>query len=603
MRGEIKYREALRRVFRVKEAVATAHPYFVAVLSYGNAFIYNQGFLCYIYADEIRVLNVHYAGKMEQVLNIRTILRRVIPGFVADEASALVEVTLVHYSDGILAILVRIEESGTQAWLVALDVTEKRKYGRVRLRRQLSSTRRLFVRHNQQYLYYGTHSALGSHGHDQWAIQCVDLSNGRNLTSNPLILEDFAGSDIGQTVCFEIYQGQLYAVTNQVNFDEDEEMDWNWVSFYVWTCLSPTSDLEQPRLKRIWRRQHLEGPINDTWTDISLRKDESTGRLLILECRREWKGGKSDNFRTYYIQPLPLPSEETGEGEAGDVEGLPSTAPILSSSASGLRQPLLVLLPPNDPLTMTLDETEPPKKRICRYVHPEYGWEDEASQRRDFILAKTKYRTYNLSASAFVDLVIDPQQSSPVVAIPRDRLRIRISSRKRKNPIDEKGEEATEKGLLFPPLLESGKPIEWSEERFASRGTSLWPPDGAPQELVDLLCPWKKAAEVQAAADERTLIYSVSNAEEGQAIILISFDPEIKLPGLKLLQTSKTEAQETKVAVDAERPRARDERGKSRAILLGAPSPQSSAIQSLRTEQALHMGINHGFWLRRQIDK
>ena len=581
----------------MKEAVATAHPYFVAVLSYGSAFIYNQGFLCYIYADEIRILNVHHAGEMEHVLNIRTILRRIIPGFVADEASALVEVTLVHYSDGILVILIRIEESGTQAWLVALDVTEKRKHGRVRLRRQLSSTRRLFVRHNQQYLYYGTHSVLGSHGHDQWAVQCVDLRNGRNLTSNPVILEDFAGSDVGQTVCFEIYQGQLYAVTNQVNFDEDEEMDQNWASFYVWTCLSPTSDLERPRLRRIWRRQHIEGPINDTWTDISLREDESTGRLLILECRREWKGGKSDNFRTYYIQPLPLPSEVTDEGDDYfEPEGLPSAAPILSPSAPGPKPPSLMLLPPNDSLTMTPDEAEPPPKRICRHVHPEYSREDEASQRKDFILAKTKYRTYNLSASAFVDLVIDPQHSPQVATIPRDRLRIRISSRKRKNPIDE------EKGLLFPPSFESGKPIESSEERFASRGISLWPPDGAPQELVDLLCPWKKAVEVQASADERTLIYSVSNAEEGQTIILISFDAEIGFPGLKHLQTSETKAQETKVPVGVERPRTGDERGKSRAILLGAP-PQSSTTQSFRTEPALHMGINHGFWLRRQYDK
>jgi hypothetical protein len=142
------------------------------------------------------------------------------------------------------------------------------------------------------------------------------LSNGRNLTSNSLVLKDFAGSDIGQTVCFEIYQGQLYAVTNQVNFDEDEEMG-SWASFYVWDCLPPTSDLERPRLRKIWRRLHIEGPINDTWTTISLRKDESTGRLLILECRREWKEGKSDNVRTYYTQPLPLPSEATDEREAG----------------------------------------------------------------------------------------------------------------------------------------------------------------------------------------------------------------------------------------------------------------------------------------------
>ena len=86
----------------MKEAVATAHPYLVAVLSYGNVFIYNQGFLCYIYADEIRILNVHHSAEIEHVLNIRTILRRITSRIVADEASALLEVTLVHYSDGIL---------------------------------------------------------------------------------------------------------------------------------------------------------------------------------------------------------------------------------------------------------------------------------------------------------------------------------------------------------------------------------------------------------------------------------------------------------------------------------------------------------------------
>ena len=57
--GKITYREALRRFFTLNEAVATANPYFAAVLSYGNAFIYNQGFLCYIHSDEIRIFNVH----------------------------------------------------------------------------------------------------------------------------------------------------------------------------------------------------------------------------------------------------------------------------------------------------------------------------------------------------------------------------------------------------------------------------------------------------------------------------------------------------------------------------------------------------------------
>ena len=142
----------------------------------------------------------------------------------------------------------------------------------------------------------------------------MELSNGRNLTSNPLILEDFAGSDIGQTVCFEIYQGQLYAVTNQVNFDEDEEMG-SWVSFYVWACLPPTSDLERPRLRKIWRRLHIEEPINDTWTTISLRKDESTGRLLILECRREWKEERVTTFELTIPNPYHCPQRQPMKGK------------------------------------------------------------------------------------------------------------------------------------------------------------------------------------------------------------------------------------------------------------------------------------------------
>lgn len=604
LKGEIGYREAIGHLYDIKEAFATAQPYSVTVLSYGKTFIYNQGFLCYVHANEIRVLDVHSAKRAEQVLNIRTVLRRVIPNFVPEEED-LVQSSLLYYNDGILAFFCEIGDRG-ESWLIAVDVTENRRYGRVRVRRQLRSTRRLFVRHNQSFLYYGTHSSLGTHGYHQWAIQCVNLKDGQDLTEKPVVLEGFAGSDIGQTVCFEIYNDHLYAVSNQVNFEE-EEVD--WTSFYVWACLPPSKDVKCVELNRIWRRQHREGPINDTWTDISLRKDEATERLLILECRREWLDGRSENIRTYYTQPLPLP-QEISEGEhqlnATAKQGQLSSSSSIPSTISNSRPPSMMLLPPNEPLTMTLDSSNkpnyaPPKKRLLRHVHAEYSLEEATSHRRDFILAKTKYRTYNPSASAFLDLVNDPKQDSGF-SIPRDRLRIRIASRKRRCPIDENGDEG-EKGMLFKPELDSdGRPIEWSEERFVSQGIKLWPPEDAPEELTELLCPSKRAGKVQAVADERSLVYSVDipNMEE-QAIILISFDPKIRFPSLKRLSsTAAFQAAEAKAPIGIERPKAGDDSRKRKAVFLDAADSESTGhpTPSFRTEPAMHLSINRGYWLR-----
>ena len=51
---------------------------------------------------------------------------------------------------------------------------------------------------------------------------------------------------------------------------------------------------------RLWRREHREDPINDMWADLSIQGEEKC-RPVILECRREWLDGGSENHRTYYI--------------------------------------------------------------------------------------------------------------------------------------------------------------------------------------------------------------------------------------------------------------------------------------------------------------
>ncbi|KAF7133954.1 hypothetical protein CNMCM5793_005480 [Aspergillus hiratsukae] len=587
------YRRAVGRLFDIKEAFATAQPYSASVLAYGSAFLYSQGSLCYIYNNEIRALNVHGVGQVEQVLNVHKVVSRAIPS--CNPARNTIQISLLHYRDGILAFLVEIGEV-RHAWLLAVDMRRRTdcRTGRLRLRTPLQSTRRLFVRHNRSYLYYGTQSALSHYGYPQWAVHCVDLATGQHTTEKPVELHNFVGNEIGQTVCFEVHQDHLYAVSTLVDFEE-EEVD--WTSLYMWICLPPRGDTGSVTPSTEWRRQHREGPINDTWSDLSLREDEATNQLMVLECRREWRNGGSDNCRTYYMQPLPSPAEISRKRPANNQP--------CSSIAAEL---------PDEPLTKTLDSSnkaiyERPRKRLRRHYHPEYPLDDHDSndhdtpyQRRDFILAKTKFRTYNLSASTFVDLVNDPHPSPGGSLVPHDRLRLRTVSRKRKSPFDE-----TNNTLHKPEFTDDdGKPLEHSEERFTSRGIHMWPPDNAPPELTQLLCPSHRIGKIQAVADERSIVYSVD--QEGlcgnQAIILINFDPVIRHPGLKRLNTESDSKGVGSWGPNGNHATGiRPPRQQERTMPLQTPVSVSTtrtnqAVPSVREEPAMYLSINHGYWLR-----
>lgn len=577
------------------------------MLAHGSEFLYNNGFLCYIHDDELRVLDVHGAGQVEQVLNITNTLTRVFPGDRLGKDSTVL--TLSYFNDGIVAFLVELRSEVYQAWLIAVDLHQKHndgvQTGRLRLKTRLRSTRKLFVRHNGSYLYYGTHSVVRHRGwsrYGRWAISCVDLRSGQHMTKNPIVMEDFAGAEIGQTVCFEIHHDSLFGVSNVFRF-ENEEVD--WTSFYMWFCLSPSEDMKEAKLHRIWRRQHREGPINDTWNDFSLRIDEATGGMVILECRREWKDGGSENCRTYYTQPLPPTKEIIGKKNfsQNDFHRVPTAHQL-----------------PDEPLTRTLDSTnkpnyEPPRKRLRRYYHAEYqlGTEggDKPCQKQDFILANTKYRTYHLSALAFVDLVNDPVPDlNNKLAAPQDRLRIRTVSRKRKSPIDYDGEEG-KAGYLFKPEIrdENDKPVDKSEERFVSRGIRLWPSDDAPRELIELLCPSKRAGKVRAVADERSIVYSVDQRGKvgNQAIVLISFDPLLRFKYIKRLGAvdfgGMSPSQEgVNSIIGIKRPRIGDCSGGQMLGLASAsgtiPPNTERKSECVWEEPAMHLSINRGYWVR-----
>lgn len=605
--AKISFREAISRIYDTKQAVASANPYAVAVLAYASAFLYQGGVLSYYCANEIRTLNVHQAARTEQVLDVRNVFRRIIPAFREDEAQgASVQLSFLYYSAGVLAILAEIGD--TNAWLILLDVTPHGpacNRGRLRFLRLLECTRRLFVRHNGSHLFYGVYSTVGLSSDPQWSVQWVDLTrNNDELATEPILLDKFAGTDIGQNVCFEIFDNHLYAVTSALDSSEEQLHP---ESFYEWTCISPASRVRRANIRKTFRRLHTEGPINDTWSEISLRLDEATGRPMITECRREWLQNRTDNVRTYYTEPLMRPSELSKASAEDDSATITREAeqptsrdtPLISAASSHL--PLIT--GGAGPSNITVAEfasassRKTPGGKVIRsnkYKHTEYT--DCAVPRRDFILARTKYRAYNPSAAAFVDLINDPEPSTSVGVV-QDRLRLRICSRKRKQPTDENG--APIKRQKQSESLETEE-----EQQYVSNGVKLWPADDADQDVLNLLCPAKRAANVHGAADERTLVYSVdidTDDPHQQAIILVGFDPRIRLPCMRSRMKRKSDglSVDTKDrSMDIDLPRVSDIINSSK-VSIDDSQHNTPRPRSVRTEDAMHLSINRGYWFDR----
>jgi hypothetical protein len=495
------YRKAVGLRFDINEAVATADPYSVACIAFATDFLYNQGCLVYRCQTDIRLLNVHGAGKTkdrERVVNLAQVLHKLPKIYLGPDSAD--NISLLSFSDDILVFRVA-DVTATEDALIVIDVNPLPCKERVLLQAPLPTAASVFVRHTRSYMWYGIFTAAdGSDG--MWSITGVDLD-----TRAPIHfpLDRVVDGDLGQTLCFEMHDEHLYAVSTQVASDDNEVHS----SFYHWLCHAPRKSGRKWN-GRFWRREHQEGPINEMWTDLSIRKDEITGRPVILECRREWRDGKSENHRTYYTQRLPTPEEALAPLSEGDVE-IPSWVSM------------------DDDLDNDQPYDERPAKRLRRHYHAEY--ESGSTERQEFIPARTKHRSYHLGASTFVDLVNDPVSDG---LRSTDRLRLRTVSRKRKSPIDEEGSEGPPNRLFQPTQVDQyGCPIEGSEERFECRGVHMWPQDNAPPALLQLLCPSTRTGSVKSIADERSIIYSIDAPDlppNHQALILINFDPSLRLP-------------------------------------------------------------------------
>ena len=617
-------RRTLSLLFDQREAVRNASPYSVSILAYGSKFVFNQGVLCYTSDDQIRILDVYHRSREERMINESFLKSRLTNGLSLPNTPVdlLRHTTLLSYADDILVFLCEVI-AGQGAWLFALDVgddeTTRGSIGsckRLRFRRRLVSKPKLFVRHNREFLYYGTHSALRGDGHHEWQIQGCNLNTGKTISPKPLKLTDFVGSEIGSTACFQIHDGHFYAFSNQTSFDT-EEVD--WTSSYHYVCFKLDDIAPDLKLRKIWRRQHHEGPINDSWTDLSLQTSEKNNELHIVECRKEWLGGGSSCSRTAYMSSFRDTTDEELD--------------LLRPS-----------FPAYDQLSRTLDEcskpeyTHNPPIRIPKHCHHEYGPNSTPKTNLEFIHAKTKFHTYINTAQAFVDIVAN-EIRIPNSTRSKDRLRLRVASRISKSPLVADSDHQRFR-LRHKVTDHDGVSIEGSDEAFTDTSITLWPHADAPAELFELLCPGGRVGNVHAVADEHSIVYmagapNIQHSNQ-RAIIVISFDPGWGHSGLKRLQggyqaSRRSEGMELEIRQDIPFPRVEKSADDTHEIFTGnrtvefrgpkrileqdvAAESSSTASKKQRveagsastaepqgliwTEQARYLAINQGYWLR-----
>jgi len=258
-------------------ALAEARPFIAATVGFCDAYIYMNGLLCYTLDERVRILDLHHSAHQEIVLHIPGLLTQALFEL-GDKSKGTFRI--LYCASEIISCIYKSSGPDSRAWLIAFNISVHHpRKERILITYELESSEKIFVRHNENFLYYGTHSEHDTDGYRKWAIQGFHLKTKKKLDPK-IILTDLVGSEISSTVCFELHNGYFYALSNQTSF-EVEEID--WTSFYHCILLplqSPHRDLvEKTENHRMWRRQHQEGPIDDRWTSIRLHRDRETREL------------------------------------------------------------------------------------------------------------------------------------------------------------------------------------------------------------------------------------------------------------------------------------------------------------------------------------
>lgn len=411
------------------------------------------------------------------------------------------KLTVLHYAHGIVSCRYT-DTLSCESWFVALKLNEEVVIVR---RLRLAPGTKLFVRNDAHCLCLGLHSVVEPYNCRRWSLWMCDIQLQR-WSAAQLVLGGFEGADIGITVCFEIFDGALYAVSGQNTIGIDG-LDWN--SFYK--CIRIPLDGEafftapvQIMMDETWRRDHSDGPLDERWLRLGLQRNEATGKIQIIEARREWLTGKSSAQRTIYSTDLPPTLQ-------------PEAEPSPYRPETGRR----TCFPGFTPSVSRCNE-----RRGSREAHPADG---------PFSSMQTTNKTclgrYFPEVATYVDLI---SQQNATEGVGHRQLYIRAGSRDMELPVEHLGNlEEDDKKALHSAGLVAGYPKE--------EAVSLWPPDPAVADrssrtwsaLMDPAAAEATSDSIIGHWDDRSVVYARDEGDaHRKAIGFVSFDPSIRLTGL-----------------------------------------------------------------------
>ncbi len=486
-------------------------PYLVATLAFAEEWLFENGVLCYSRGLQIRILDLHRAAEDEIVVNVRDLVAPRIPD---SQVRHRYKLTLLYYSHSLVSFsyTLRRDDSpgGCQHWLVAFDPVE----GEIAIAHRLGSVSKLFVRNNDEFLYYGTASEPTRDGSGLWVINGFDLKP-RKLLERPLEIPTPIGTDIGSTVCFEIFDGYMYCLSNQRSLHVE---DLDFLSFY--TCfrfpLSPTGFRHVEEPEELWRRDRTAGPLDDRWTFLRIFKDETTGKLMVVEARKEWLSGRISARRAYYTTAIEF--DDSAEREK---RPLGHTDRLICAAKR---------------------EQNGPAKPRTRDPHLVHLGDDSAAVPLTF--SKCPLRAYYPACQTFVDLIDDSSSFDPA----HQQLRIRGGTRHPRAPA-----ELTRHRDTPPPASSSAAQgldghdtfLQQVEDLYRSESDLFWPPKQDPavanpalDELYAALNPPGYFGNPRGTWDDRLLVYATGGGSGGavgglKALVVVSWDPSIRLKDTK----------------------------------------------------------------------
>lgn len=464
--------KAFRKLAKRRISVRGAEPWMVAIVAMADHFIYTNGHLCYTIENKhLRVLNIlQQTSTAEMTVDVPLLLKLAVRDYDHLKPHTIEP---LYFAEGVLSCLATqvLEDSTTCSWLIIFELKENPSWVVVQ---RPCSTHPIFVRNDKNYLFWGSRSHSTLEGSYRWGLHCLNLQT-RKWSDSQLILWDFHEASIGSDICFEIIDGQFYCVSNMLKTRTERSVCNNFyqvVRFPVHDAVQERC--EKPPMRNLWRRHDSEGLVDERWTSLQISKSEQTGKVSIVEIRKEWCPGNAGSQRTCYRREL-----EFGQQEAN-------------------HSPESLLPTPPDSTEGSLAEEEWDSKaymeeRACDDFHVGDGPKDTKA----YTLQECFVRSYNPSCNSFIDLVSEAYN-------PDSSLQLRVQPKE-----------------------------QGSSVRLWPRDQHSYHHDGVLSQLHSVVNPIQPIRGVEWSMDERILVYSPTHMASGQLrpLVLISFDPGFILPG------------------------------------------------------------------------